>query len=309
MTLEQFHYICDIIPEQTDGNINEFYPQSRYNNEKELKLHAYGSGSFCKFKIPNNHKKAGVYAIIVDGSPKYIGKCKNLSARFNSGYGNISPRNCYTPRGQPTNCRLNRLILDTSKKGKQIKLYFQETENRSTVEANLIQKLHSDWNRTQGTKKTPRNENQQIKSNKFCRSKYYPLQKYLENSSETKKTLKYSEIEEMLGFELPNSAYEYGAWWSNGSHTQANAWLNAGWLVFDVCLGNSITFKTKSSWDDVAIIDGKKVYWQCGTPFIQVRPKKNKNKIICRKCGQTYSITEARKIKFCTNCQTFLALR
>ena len=37
--------------------------------------------------------------------------------------------------------------------------------------------------------------------------------------------------ESILGFSLPRSAYTYNAWWSNGGHTQADAWMNAGYRV------------------------------------------------------------------------------
>jgi len=242
LDLKQFLYVCDILPDQENGNINEFSPQSRYHNKKGLELHNYGNGSFCKFKIPNDYQKAGVYIIVVDGLPKYVGESENLSTRFNAGYGNISPRNCYTPRGQQTNCRINRLILESIKKGNKIKLLFQETNNRVRLEEQLIQEINPEWNRTQGTKRPPRRKNQDIRISNSSESKYYKLQKYLQDSTKTEELLKYSEIEDILGFELPRSAYEYKAWWSNGSHTQANAWLDAGWKVKSVKLTESVTF-------------------------------------------------------------------
>ncbi len=70
-------------------------PQSRYKNNKGLLLNNHGSGHFCKFVIPKNCMINGVYAIVVNKELKYIGECVNLSSRFNSGYGNISPRNCF----------------------------------------------------------------------------------------------------------------------------------------------------------------------------------------------------------------------
>ena len=40
----------------------------------------------------------------------------------------------------------------------------------------------------------------------------------------------FAEIEEVLGSTLPPWAYEYQAWWANDkSHSQARAWLGAGW--------------------------------------------------------------------------------
>lgn len=43
--------------------------------------------------------------------------------------------------------------------------------------------------------------------------------------------LSFEEIEDVLGFSLPASASKHSAWWANGGHTQASAWLDAGWLV------------------------------------------------------------------------------
>jgi hypothetical protein len=43
--------------------------------------------------------------------------------------------------------------------------------------------------------------------------------------------LSFAEIERILGFSLPPSAYEAQPWWSNtrAGHSQAVAWLDAGW--------------------------------------------------------------------------------
>lgn len=72
-------------------------------------------------------------------------------------------------------------------------------------------------------------------------TKYELLRKYLK--SKAKITLTYAEIENILGFKLPDSAYTHKVWWSNHpSHTQALAWLEAGWNVQHVELGESVTF-------------------------------------------------------------------
>jgi hypothetical protein len=38
----------------------------------------------------------------VDESKEYVGECRDLVKRFNSGYGQISPRNCFVG-GRRTN--------------------------------------------------------------------------------------------------------------------------------------------------------------------------------------------------------------
>lgn len=72
--------------------------------------------------------------------------------------------------------------------------------------------------------------------------KYYPLEKYLEKQFVPQITLTFPEIEKIIGEPLPISAYIHRAWWANGGHMQANAWLNAGWKVGELKLGESVVF-------------------------------------------------------------------
>lgn len=131
---------------KSDGSIREFMPQSRYRNAKNLRLNHYGGGPFCKFKIPNGHNYCGVYAVVAGGIVKYIGECENLSARFNMGYGNISPRNCFVG-GQETNCRLNNLILGAAKQGATLSLWFLRTDDYEAIELDLRNSERPEWNR------------------------------------------------------------------------------------------------------------------------------------------------------------------
>src|SRR5271157_501420 len=68
-------------------------------------------------------------------------------------------------------------------------------------------------------------------------SKYEPLKRFLEDIDATIDvlSLSFSEVESILGFKLPNSAFEHRAWWSNPSspmdHPYAQSWLEAGWKV------------------------------------------------------------------------------
>jgi hypothetical protein len=59
-----------------------------------------------------------------------------------------------------------------------------------------------------------------------------------------------NEIEEILMFKLPASAYKYSAWWPNesaGTHTHALSWLMAGWKTTEVKTGSQVTFISKSA--------------------------------------------------------------
>jgi len=65
--------------------------------------------------------------------------------------------------------------------------------------------------------------------------KYHPLGDYLAKQPETSLSLTFKEIEWILGFALPPSAYNHRAWWANSpSHPQAGSWLNVGWKVIKV---------------------------------------------------------------------------
>ena len=143
----EFELMCAIESERnSNGSIKEFLPQSRYRNRSGLPLNRYGHGPFCKFKIPNGQNYCGVYAILADGHIKYIGECANLSSRYNMGYGNISPRNCFRG-GQETNCRLNNLILLAAKRSAELSLWFLRTEEYKTIEQELRASEKPEWNR------------------------------------------------------------------------------------------------------------------------------------------------------------------
>lgn len=69
--------------------------------------------------------------------------------------------------------------------------------------------------------------------------KYEPLQRYLETRQSDSWQADFAEIEDVLGFKLPKSARDYYAWWANqtnGSHSHAKSWQEAGWSTRDVNL-------------------------------------------------------------------------
>ena len=51
----------------------------------------------------------------------------------------------------------------------------------------------------------------------------------------------FPEIEKILGFPLPDSAYRHNAWWANQSgegHSQSSAWQSAGWKTAELDLSS-----------------------------------------------------------------------
>jgi len=72
-------------------------------------------------------------------------------------------------------------------------------------------------------------------------SKYTPLKTYLKDlPPETCDiTLSFDQIERIINDRLPVSASQHVAWWENeleGSHVQAHAWMDAGWVVGSINL-------------------------------------------------------------------------
>jgi hypothetical protein len=72
-------------------------------------------------------------------------------------------------------------------------------------------------------------------------SKYTNLTLHLASLDCAQWVAKFQEIEAILGFALPRSAYSYPAWWSNQSgdgHIQSQSWQSAGWRTGEVDLAN-----------------------------------------------------------------------
>ncbi|HXA40367.1 MAG TPA: hypothetical protein VNW53_15320 [Phenylobacterium sp.] len=81
-------------------------------------------------------------------------------------------------------------------------------------------------------------------------SKYDPLKDFLKSRPGTETPMSFPEVEEVLGFELPPSARQYPAWWSNnvGTHVGARAWREAGWKTSRVDVGGErVTFVREES--------------------------------------------------------------
>lgn len=67
--------------------------------------------------------------------------------------------------------------------------------------------------------------------------KYNSLSNHLVKQHEVAMSLTFQQVEQILGFPLPPSAYNHRAWWANSlSHPQASSWLNVGWKVDNVSI-------------------------------------------------------------------------
>jgi len=76
-------------------------------------------------------------------------------------------------------------------------------------------------------------------------NKYAPLTRFLRQLEAPRITMTFHEVEEVLGFSLPASAWKYPAWWSNAAsgQSQVKSWRDAGWETRDLDLrGRKVTF-------------------------------------------------------------------
>lgn len=74
--------------------------------------------------------------------------------------------------------------------------------------------------------------------------KYLPLYHYLRSRPETEVRLSMKDIESILGFSLPASAYKHNAWWANDlTHSQARSWLLADMGRSNLVIGQEVTFQ------------------------------------------------------------------
>ncbi len=69
--------------------------------------------------------------------------------------------------------------------------------------------------------------------------KYRYLSDYLHNAGMASIKLSFSEIENILGFKLPNSAFAHRAFWANTTtHSIARSWMAVGFESTEVNLHN-----------------------------------------------------------------------
>jgi len=73
---------------------------------------------------------------------------------------------------------------------------------------------------------------------------YAPMMRFLTGQASDRVRLNFQEVERILGRPLPKSAGDYQAWWANDpTHSQAKAWLKAGWQTENLNLdGRTVEF-------------------------------------------------------------------
>jgi hypothetical protein len=78
-------------------------------------------------------------------------------------------------------------------------------------------------------------------------SRYEPLAQFLEKRPSRIWQAGFDDIESVLGFPLPPSAYRHSAWWANQrgkGHSQVAGWRDVGWRTGNVDLAQRrVTFE------------------------------------------------------------------
>ena len=133
-----------------DTPLGEFLFKLKEKGDKSyLKfLNNYGDKTYSHFGIVESDvdNKKGIYSYYLNDEIQYIGITKdNFKKRINSGYGKISPKNCYKD-GQSTNCHLNWLISSSFKNIKFFVYIMDELEGIENLEKQLIEKYNPSWN-------------------------------------------------------------------------------------------------------------------------------------------------------------------
>lgn len=108
----------------------------------ETERHKELTPPFCRLRLPKLPSTAGVYVVVTNGTPAYVGTAENLYKRWHSGYKKISRSNC-KHNGQPTNTRVNHLILEARERGLKVGILFCRYD---TLEQLAIAELSPPWN-------------------------------------------------------------------------------------------------------------------------------------------------------------------
>lgn len=143
----KFNKFCtiELIVNSENGTIY-YRPQLQYNNVKHYPYleNVDDNTKFCKFK-PNLPDVSGLYIWVVNDEIVYIGEAVSLKDRFNNGYGQISPRNCFKG-GQSTNIRMNMYALSEYEKNNHIDIYICESTNHVALETELLKRINTKCN-------------------------------------------------------------------------------------------------------------------------------------------------------------------
>jgi len=137
-------------PQELNTNLGKFLLKLKNDGDEFYKefLNKYGDLEYSIFSLTNQNQYSlkGVYFYYLNNELKYIGRCRdNMQKRVNSGYGKISPKNCYKD-GQSTNCKVNAFATQY-RESVVLKIYpMDDVKEIEALENRLINELTPEWN-------------------------------------------------------------------------------------------------------------------------------------------------------------------
>ena len=145
-----FRFLQELRPETgKNGKFIIERPQDGSKYEGVKGYNRYGNQDFCVLNVQEGlPAKPYVYALTDGDRTLYIGEIINLNERFGvNGYKKINARKCISD-GQPTNCKINALILKHYQDGKKIYFYACPIDEKKLddTERELIKKENPPWN-------------------------------------------------------------------------------------------------------------------------------------------------------------------
>jgi hypothetical protein len=124
-------------------------------------------------------------------------------------------------------------------------------------------------------------------------SKYEALPQFLAQVHGAVHRMSFREIESVLGFKLPKSAYEHEAWWSNNAtgHSHARAWLKFGWRTEAVDLAaRRVTFRRSIKPEAPLASSKKHDPWGCMAGTVTILPGTD----LTAPSGERWNVEEGR---------------
>ena len=115
------------------------------------------------------------------------------------------------------------------------------------------------------------------------KSKYTPITLYLSRKAKWTRWVKlpFSQMEGIIGKDLPDSAYKNSEWWTNTHAIHAKAWLSIGWKIKEVNLKEKTVILTR----DKVLTSEKESKSKKKSPFVSLpeyKPRKKKTPSLTR---------------------------
>jgi len=136
--------------QELNTNLGDFLLKLKNDGDNFYKefLNKYGDLQYSIFSLANKeqYNLKGVYFYYLNDELKYIGRCRDsMQKRVNSGYGKISPKNCFKD-GQSTNCKVNALVTK-HRENIELKIFAMDDKREiEELESRLILECEPVWN-------------------------------------------------------------------------------------------------------------------------------------------------------------------